>query len=151
MTRIANNLNKMISSGRVPEKELVWWSELRNPEKNVACPIAYSPILPNGTIVKEVQIQARPKVDVPFGEAYLYLMIVKSDGLTNQQLVDSEPLIRWATIPPQWEWMMLGKNINERWPCGIMLRGANTRLAWFGQALDVNEIRMRVSVLYQLP
>jgi len=141
----------MLAGRHAPVKERVWWSNAWASALLAPDTAFFSPVLPDGTIITEVQIQARPTTDEWAVEGLMFLRIVGPGALTNQQVYDSDPLIRWARIEPRWDWGSIGKFVNERWPCQIKIHGANRRLAWFSQALDDNGMRIRVSVQYQLP
>lgn len=149
MTRLATNLNKQISDLRAVRRDRIWWSNAWESIKNVDDRVFFSPVLPDGTLITEVQIQARPTTDIWVCEGLMFLRIVGPGDLSNQQVYDSEPLIKWSRIEPRWDWGTIGKFTNERWPCQIRIKGAHRRLAWFSQALDDYGMRIRVSVQYE--
>ena len=151
MTKLATSLNKLITPKPVVRDQF-WWSHIIEVTKLNPMAGAYlSNLLPDGTIVREVQIQAMPMADHWTCEAYMYLRILRAVGLSNSQIVDEEPLIRWRHPTKGWLWSANGRYINERWPCHITLRGANLHLGWWAQALDDNGIWLRVSVLLENP
>jgi len=117
--------------------------------KAAATDAVFSPVLPDGTVVTEVQIQARPLEDTWICEALMYLHIVGSTGLTNSQIIESPSLVKWLGGQKPWLWESKAKFVNERWPCHIVIHGSNQRLAWFPQALDDFGVQMRVSVQYE--
>ncbi len=151
MTRTATNLSEMMAARQAPVKERVWWSNSWESTTMLPDQAFFSPVLPIGTLITEVQIQARPVIMTTVTEGLMFLRIVGTGDLTNQQVYDSEPLIKWARTEPRWDWGSFDLFTNERWPCYQLIHGANQRIAWFSQATDAKGMRIRVSVQYQLP
>jgi len=151
MTRIATEVNRVLRPKPV-YKGQVWWS-FSNCDPDIATVIdaAFSPVLPGGSIIREIRLCARPFIDVWAIEGIVHVVVVQSDQLTNSQVVESAPLIDWINFSNKTGWTPLGKFPHEEWICCRKLSGANNRIAFLPEAYDNNGVWANISVRWELP
>ena len=151
MTRIVAGLESLTARKGSSERECLWWS-VENP-MIVWGPrwIRVSGIIPDGTIVREVAIQAYPRTDSWRCIVEVVLSVVSSKNPTEAEIEVGMRLIPWHRSVGPFGWESIGQQINERWPLHKTLRGSDLRFAVAILSGAAAGMACRVSVLYELP
>lgn len=150
MTKIAAGADLLKRGVFRLDSELIWWSVTNI---SIAAPnevIYTSDMVPDGAIVREVQIQACPDGDYLLTNLRIHLRIVQTMEPTLAQMLQAEKIIPWKLGDDDFHWRSVGRFINESWPCYKTLRGSNMRFAVSFDATTADAVRARVGVGYSV-
>lgn len=150
MTRIMTNPELIKPGRKPPEQQQIWFCR-----DALAFPVAMayrwtSDVLRNGTIIREIKIQARPVVaanTLAIG-VFVFLTSSKMPGPTDFHT--AEHIILWSEDPRIHGWFSLGQQIDENWLLRKVVSGSDLRLCIEFQNLTVGGCDVRAGVRYEV-
>ena len=148
MTRIVAGQDLIHRTELTYTPDRIWWG-IQAPGVIPFFPyIVTSDLIPDGTVVHELQIQARGNSDWPVAQFDLYISIVQSKLPTDIEIQEAPRLIPWLWNERVFMWQGIMQDVNESWPMRKTLHGAQLRFAVAIISGDPNGIECRVSILY---
>lgn len=148
MTRIVTGQDIIHKTELTYTPERIWWSVQGVAIAPLAPFIQVSDLIPDGTVVHEVQIQAVADASRNTTQIQVYLSAIMSRTASDIDIQTGERIIKWDWNRGNFLWSGIGNPINERWPCRKTLHGAGLRFAVAMVSADPLFIDCRVSVLY---
>ncbi|MBA7682850.1 hypothetical protein ES703_91205 [subsurface metagenome] len=133
----------------VPER--IWWSNFTVVPFGGPAVIIYSNIIPSGSIITEVKIQARSETLGNACLAAVMFRLVSGTNLTYAEVAAAETIIPWKWVGGHCEWFALGEVIDESWQVKKKVIGSSRRLMVYLSPTGVKDDWVRTSVQYQLP
>lgn len=107
-----------------------------------------SEVIPDGSVVHEVQIQAAPNAEVWAIDVRIWLAIVFSEFPTIAEVLVGDPIVDWRYIKAGKVWMSICSPSDESYPMRRVLHGSHMRFAYNADTTHVGGAVSRVSVLY---
>jgi len=151
MTRIVAGLDRLRGIERRPVREGQWWSEEFSHAKDVWYPPITSDLIPDGSIIREVQVQAAMNTEIWAIDTTMHLSIVSDPNPTVAVVVAAEHVIEWRWLKLGPVWTAINMQTNEVYRCCKVVRGAARRFAVTAYTAHACGGVMRVSVFYELP
>lgn len=151
MTRIAAGLDQLRGIDRAPVREGQWWSEAFNHTKDVWHVPLTSDVVPDGSVIREVQIHAAMNNLTDLIDTMVYLRIVSDENPTVAAVFAGETVIDWRWLKVGMVWVAINQGTNEVYRCCKVVRGANLRFAVTAHTAHAVGGVVRASVFYELP
>ena len=148
MSRMPLHLRRIDGSMLGGEPDRIWWSEravLANP---LDVQINTSDLMPDGTVVHGVQIQAETLLD-EFGlSVRITLSVVQSEFPTLAEVSEGQRVVDWRWIKINKAWYSIQNQANEWWPMRRTMHGSHMRFAVSFETENENGALVRIGVLY---
>lgn len=107
-----------------------------------------SDLVPDGSVVHEVQIQAAPNSELWAIDIRIWLAIVHSESPTVAEVEAGMRIVDWRYAKAGKLWMAICSPTNERYVLRKVLHGSHMRFAYNADTTHVGGGVCRVSVLY---
>lgn len=151
MTRMATGLEAFRGQGRGVYKPEKWFVAQEPILTGLNWRQHYSPILPDGSIIKEIQIHAYADSAFQLINCGVKVFHCTDINITWPQIIFQEPVINFegGVLPGEW-WGMWGPR-DESYKIKKQVKGANQRV---GVNIYVNctfDVGVRVGVRYEEP
>lgn len=148
MTRMVTGHDLISRTKLSYEPERVWWSERRNITNMPLTNIQASNLIPDGSVIHEVQILARPEDELHDFHATMVLGIVSNLSPTAAEIEASEPVIVWDVGAGRTVWRATTPIVQECYPMRRILHGSHMRFAFSAITFGAVVGYIRVSILY---
>lgn len=148
MTKIVSGQDLIHRTELTYTPDRIWWG-IQAPGVMPLFPyIVTSDLIPDGSVVHELQIQASGASAWPIAQFDLYISIVQSKLPADDEIRAAPRLIPWLWNERAFLWQGLANPVNESWPMRKTLHGGQLRFAVAIISGDPLGIDCRVSILY---
>ena len=148
MTRIVTGQDLIHETELTYTPDRIWWSERSILADPTDIEIWASQVVPDGTVIHEVQIQALTLADEFALALRVNLSIVSSEFPLLAEVAEGERLIDWRWAKTGKSWYSVCNPTNERWPMRRTIHGSNMRFGVSFETQNALGCDVKVSVCY---